>query len=488
MNASKTLLNIVASVLASVWMPFIAAFIVALVCLLAMDIPQGSTDALILRSYPVNEAPFIVTLGLHRLGRSVVLWLPFVFVLAHMAIWANKDKQFIGALVAFLSICVAIFATSFTSDSPTSQRALRVRTSHSLESVLDVIENTDVFLPDKQGTFRFGSDRGGPYAVAKDLDGRLRAFLPSNDPSPFISIAARRPSKTNDSRLSDSVTFIVFLISLVIFLGIAGITPEYRFMGVVAISSILFIAGPAMGIGSLSFPLADVVTGEQTFFEIYAISPSDLGPWLSVIPATAVVRWPVFLNIAGACFVGAGLFSSFFLRSTKVPRYTYYLAAVLLLLNGTIVFVHTVFRLPIASEPEVLGLFETNVLGRIPLETALLSSNLSSQGPFSISLLSGLSFSLKMATAGTGIILSIRKKPLKSFFSITMPLLFATALLRAFFSTASTRPYAALTVTLVVAALAAVSIAIRRLHPARSDPSYLVALVATSLMVACYYP
>ena len=55
----------------------------AALCAAAAEVPQGVSDSAIVGSLPLSIGPYVAVLGLHHLGRSVVLWLTLILIGAH---------------------------------------------------------------------------------------------------------------------------------------------------------------------------------------------------------------------------------------------------------------------------------------------------------------------------------------------------------------------------------------------------------------------
>jgi hypothetical protein len=521
-----------ASFLASPWVLALALAGLVATCVAALDVPQGVADDRIVASYPLSVGPFVATLGLHHLGRSVALWLPLVLLGAHLAATvatggvaggvagARPGRWTSIAAAAVAAGALAGLLASGLADAPAVSRD-PTRLVVELPgpggtAARQVVEEGSTYRwagRDGEASIRFGSGAGGPYAVSATASGRLKAMLADVDAggSLGVKVAARRPStgpatSTEDvaARIDAGLSIAALLLSCLLLLATAAAVPglpEGRRPAAIAALALVaaaLVAGPLAGPGAAEVPVSTGLAGDPVAWAVRAVEAGDVAPWLSLIPVRTALPVQMATNAAAAVLALAGLLVLAAAgrrdRSAIPPAAATILrvAGRLWVASAAVFLGYVLFRLAPASAADLAESFHSDVLPRVPMDTAVLSHELTTAGPFSVPAAAGLAGLLAAATAGAALLLAVHRRPLAdaSVLRFLVPAVLAVAAARglalAFVAPDAARPAAALPVSLVAAVVAGLAVAIARVRPDREDAARSAAVVAAGLQVVLF--
>jgi hypothetical protein len=481
-----------------------AAFLVvaiAGVCLLALDVPQGEPDAVVLASWPVSFGPFITLLGLNRLGASPLIWILIALLGVHVAAgivtgpragrWAQLALPAAVAGLALAGLVASGFRDATVEER--DPRALRVEARDAAGEEQRVEAGSAYEIPGLSGTRKavFDSLTTGPFAAERDAAGGVRAYLPAPDSRPGPFRVAARPALLREPVPAGSPVFDAFLRILSIVAvaasgwsllaaaaaGVAG--GRKTALVVLILGTAVFLVNPFAGPGRGVFAIVDPESGTAVSWLVRVRSAGDLAPWTASVGVPATFSAPLAASLAAfASALWTAVVIAFVRRAdaddSQPPglavRVSARIAAGLLLATGVILLGFTLGRLPLPETPVALvDRFSSEILPRIPVQVAVLDVTLSSDGPWVLAPATAL-WGVGLVAAGLSLLRLVSFRP-----AGRDGVLGATRAAAAFLLVAACGRAAAvavgggvttaLPVSLVGAALAAAPFVVERAHP-----------------------
>lgn len=393
-----------------------------LIAVLTLGVPQGWSDSEVLSSYPLSMGPFIVLFGLHRIGGAIPLWAVVVALFLHLGALLtvrrtrpDQDSRripfsspvlLLSASLVLVSLFGLVGSSSLGRTSGVSDTTrLRVRVADApFGAKTQVVEEGALYeVPGPVGprTILFGVVSRGPFALEQASDGSLRVHLPGSldESRPrILSVEARRPQVQSAS--SGLLPFpppwlgfgcVVFAAVTVVTairraLALPGRTPHQVTWSLAAILALL-VFNPLAGPGRARTPLEAALGSGEVAWTPLVRTPLDVSAWLSFFPAETVVPavwWANLLAaITAAFFVIATLSIPEDRSPGRIPRVLAGVVSGATILSGLAWLVHSAGRIPVlASASDLLGVFETEVLPRIPSEIEVLALNVTHPGPY----------------------------------------------------------------------------------------------------------
>ncbi len=518
--------RILQKVLAS---PRFAAFVLLSLAALgvaALDLPQGLPDREVLASWSHGTGPYVVLLGLHHLGGSLLAWVLvgalFLHAVAvHLApgYQAPRHGPLAIAGITLIAFSVGGFAASGLLQ---AQPDIRDATRLSIEPVSDtapggrqvVEEGATYRIPGTSGdrVVAFAVLGSGPWAAERRADGTTAAHLPApEDASPpgavSFRVDARRPLAASAhlpgapslpgwaTSLASILAVLAAALVLVLVGGqVPSLDPARRasMVGWMVLSLLLVLFNPLSGPGIGRVPVGTGTPGMIVHDAVVARAPVDVAPWVGAFPSTTVLA-PLQAVLASAALAMLVLLA---LRvaapgSGRLHRLSGQVAGALAIAGGVVLLAWALGRIPLPDTfADLSARFRHDLLTRLPVSLSVLDAAPTHAGPYSIPLASGLFLAIAPLSAGLALVLAHRTRPPRALPSpgFAVSLLAALALLRALAialspsvasASAAAVPLAALSALLAASALAA-----RHLHPALPSAFLAPAVLSSALQLA----
>jgi hypothetical protein len=438
MNATPQTLRVLASPVA-LWIGIAGLLVTAL---FSLDVPQGIPGNVIRATFPLSAGPYIEAFGLNHVGRSLVLW-GFVLLLAGhgLARFAinrpsstrSEPRRLLAGLAAAGIAIAALAFSGFEDRTPPVDDSTRLRVElpdgrgSRLTQTVEEGAAYEVQGADGAGTFLFGTADRGPYALERSSNGSLRAHLPlmrGGEAGSQIHVAARRPLANAPDQASGIPALLVDLIRLLAAMSAGWLWYQSgrsaasfdrkgrsRVVAASFVALVLFMANPWISPGSGMVPIGAGSGGEDVFHLFEARGTRDAATWIAGMPAR--VRWSplaglgILVALAGVVGIAVGMHGVRTPEShgTRSGTRGLRILAIPSLIAGTFLLAHALGRIPLAfGSDDLLGIFQRDILPRIPTEISVLSNRLSAGAPFTLPILDGLVPAIGFTCAGLAVL------------------------------------------------------------------------------------